>query len=306
MQNKIEFDTIVYHTCCPDGVSGLWCANKYQQFKNFEKIKMHAGKDPVFKTQNKKIIFIDVCPSINFLLEHSKLAETIKILDHHKSANDMYLKNKLLLDNIINIEFIFDMDRSGCQIAWDYFFPNKNRSWFINYVGDRDLWKWELENSKEICSAFDYLCVLDENELSKIDNLSNYNFEEIKNLISTGKIIYTYQSKLVEKEAEHSIQGTLRVGNKLYNVNIGSITFSLVSDLGNALTKKILNNGDKPDFGIVWNYNLLYDTWHISLRGHNTSPDLSEIAKYFGGGGHAKASGFKVIGAKNIKNIILF
>jgi len=305
MQNNIEFDTIVYHSCCPDGVSGLWCAHKYKGSENFEKINMAAGKDPIFETYNKNIIFIDVCPSLNFLLVHSKLAKSVKILDHHKSAYDMYIKNINILDKIDNIEFIFDMERSGCQIAWDYFFPNKNRSWFIDYVGDRDLWKWELKNSKEICSAFDYLCVLDENDLSKIDNLSNYNFKEIENLIDTGKIINTYQSRLVEKEAENSVQGILLVGNKKYNVNVGCIIFSLVSDLGNALTKKLLDDGNKPDFGIVWNYNMKYDTWHISLRGHEESPDLSEIAKYFGGGGHTKASGFKIMGAENIKSIIL-
>jgi oligoribonuclease NrnB/cAMP/cGMP phosphodiesterase (DHH superfamily) len=266
---------------------------------------MAAGKDPVFETTNKNIIFIDVCPSLNFLVVHSKLANSIKILDHHKSAYDMYLKNYELLNRINNIEFIFDMERSGCQIAWDYFFPNKDRSWFIDFVGDRDLWRWELENSKEICSAFDYLCVLDENELSKIDSLSNYDFEDIENLISIGKIINNYQNKLVEKEANNSVQGTLLVGDKKYNVNVGSIIYSLVSDLGNALTKKQLDDGNKPDFGIVWNYNLSYDTWHISLRGHDESPDLSEIAKYFGGGGHAKASGFKILGAENIKSIIL-
>jgi oligoribonuclease NrnB/cAMP/cGMP phosphodiesterase (DHH superfamily) len=306
MENNKQFDTIVYHSCCPDGVTGLWCAYKYKEFKDFEKIKMSAGKDPSFDTNDKNIIFIDVCPSMNFILVHSKLAKSIKILDHHKSANDMYLKNESMLNNIDNIEFIFDMNRAGCQIAWDYFFPNIERVWFIDYVGDRDLWKWELENSKEICSAFDYLCVLDENNLKKIDKLAKYNLTQIENLVSTGKIINAYQKTLIKKEVENSIQGFLYVGKKKYNVNIGNIIFSLVSDLGNALSEKILANGNKPDFAVVWNYNLFYDTWHISLRGHDASPDLSEIAKYFGGGGHAKASGFKIIGAENIKKLFRY
>ena len=37
-----------------------------------------------------------------------------------------------------------------------------------------------------------------------------------------------------------------------------------------------------------------YNEWAISLRGHKNSPDLSVIAGVFGGGGHAKASGFVI------------
>ena len=216
----------------------------------------------------------------------------------------MYYENKHILDNIDNIEFIFDMNRSGCQIAWDYFFPNIERSWFIDYVADRDLWLWKLENSKEISSAFDYLSILDANNLNKINDLADYNKKEIENLVETGKIINTYQNKLVEKEVEYSIQGILCVENKKYNIQIGNIN-NFISQLGNALTKKPLNNGNLPDFSIIWNYNLLHDMWSVSLRGHDESPDLSEIAKLFDGGGHAKAAAFKIVGFENIKKIIL-
>ena len=66
------------------------------------------------------------------------------------------------------------------------------------------------------------------------------------------------------------------------------------SAFGNLLAnKKLLNNAD-PDFGVVWNYSPKDNVWIISLRGNDTSPDLSLIATHFGGGGHAKACGFKI------------
>lgn len=302
MEESIKFDTIVYHSCCPDGVSGLWCAYKYKNDKNFEKINMIAGKDPEFIVNDKDIIFIDVCPSLNYLLLNSKLAKSIKVLDHHKSAYQMYDDNKNVLDNIDNIEFIFDMTRSGCQIAWDYFFPNIPRSWFIDYVGDRDLWLWKLKNSKEICSAFNYLSIFDESNLNKIDDLSNYNKKEIKKLVSIGTVINTYENNIIERELKFTNEGILHVGKKKYNIQIGNTT-NLVSELGNALTKKVLNNGNLPDFSIIWNYNIQHDIWYISLRGHEESPDLSEIAKHFGGGGHPKAAGFKIANIKDIVSI---
>ena len=63
---------------------------EYQGCENFEKINMAAGKDQIFETQNKNIIFIDVRTTLNFLLVNCKLANSIKIFDHHKSAYDMY------------------------------------------------------------------------------------------------------------------------------------------------------------------------------------------------------------------------
>jgi oligoribonuclease NrnB/cAMP/cGMP phosphodiesterase (DHH superfamily) len=67
-----------------------------------------------------------------------------------------------------------------------------------------------------------------------------------------------------------------------------------ISDLGNKLANKPLKNGNLPDFGVVWNYNVDTQTWFVSLRGHDDSPDLSVIAKHFGGGGHEKAAGFRI------------
>jgi len=300
---SIEFDTIVYHQFCPDGIAGLWCAYKYNN--EFEQIKMHAGIDPSFDTIDKNIIFIDVCPSYNFLLVHTKLAKSITILDHHKSAYDIYNDKKEILDTIDNLKVVFDMERCGSQIAWDYFF-GVERPWFIDYVGDRDLWKWELPNSKEICAAFDFIELFNENNFNKIDAISNYDENEINSLVEVGRTINKYQDNLVKKELPNRIEATIRINESEYNVNIGTISVNLVSKLGNELTKQKMKDNTMPDFAVVWNYNIINNTFNISIRGHDTSPDLSAIAKHFGGGGHGKASGFRIIGRKRFKEIFSF
>jgi hypothetical protein len=167
--------------------------------------------EKISKIQN--IIFIDVCPSINFIKDNAELAKSIIIIDHHKSGLDMITKNKELLKEYTNVTFIFDMKRSGCQLAWDYFFPDIERSWIVDYVGDRDLWNWKLENAREICSAIDYLCVLDENDLTKIDKLDikdpdydsklthlNNSFDLINIKIEKLKSYSYKQSELYDKD----------------------------------------------------------------------------------------------------------
>jgi oligoribonuclease NrnB/cAMP/cGMP phosphodiesterase (DHH superfamily) len=290
---SIKFDTIVYHKCCPDGVSGLWCAHLYTN-NEFEKVSMKAGIDPVFDTKKKDIIFIDVCPSINYILVHTKLAKSITVLDHHKSAYDTYVKNKDFLEKIENLKMIFDMNKSGAQIAWDFFFEGVKRAWFIDYVGDRDLWRWELPNSKEISSAFEFNNYFINEDLNKLDLLNNYDESDINGLVNIGLIINQYQQKLIENEVNYSYEATLKIDEYIYNVRIGHIIGGMVSDLGNKLANKPLKNGNLPDFGVVWNYNVDTQAWFVSLRGHDNSPDLSVIAKHFGGGGHEKASGFRI------------
>jgi hypothetical protein len=298
----MNFDTIVYHRCCPDGVSGLWCAHNYTK-NEFEKISMKAGVDPIFETNNKDIIFIDVCPSFNYILVHTKLAKSITILDHHKSAYDTYIKNKDVLDEIENLKMIFDMNRSGAQIAWDFFFENQQRSWFIDYVGDRDLWKWELPNSKEISAAFEFNNYFMDEDLDKLDSLNSYDDNEIKYLVKIGEIINKYQEKLIENEINYSCEATIKINEAIYNVRLGHIIGGMVSDLGNKLANEPLTSGMLPDFGVVWNYNIDTQTWYVSLRGHDYSPDLSVIAKHFGGGGHAKASGFRIENPQTLSDI---
>ncbi len=279
----------------------------YNQSLNYNnqsiKIGIRAGTDPLnIDFTDKKILFVDVCPTFNFILVQSKLANSITILDHHKTSKDMYDLNNNILKNIDNVKFVLDMDKSGCQIAWDYFYPKEPRTWFIDYIGDADLWKHNLPNTKEINASLDYYKLIDENNLDKMDELFKYNFEQIDDLIKKGTFINEFIDKLVNDVAEYPDFGEITINNKIYTVALGTIT-KYTSLFGNKLANKTFN--DKiVDFSIVWFYNPKYNDWYYSLRGTDTSPDLSLIAKHFGGGGHPKASGFRT--KSSIREIVNF
>ena len=287
----IEFDIIVFHNWCPDGVTGLWCAHHYAKGKEFKKIGISADGEPYSDFTNKKIIFIDVCPSIDWLVEKLQIAKKITILDHHKTACDEINENLHLLSSYNNLELVLDMTRSGCQIAWDYFFKNKKRPWFIDYVGDRDLWTWSMKNSKEISKAIFYNRLLDAWNLEKIDLLLNYTNKDISNLAYQGKTILEVENKIIERQILYSVEGTMNVYDKKYRVQIANIIMEFSSDLGNVLATKLFEDGTKPDFGVVWTYDPEDDLWHLCLRAVDSQVDLSEIATQLGGGGHKNAAG---------------
>jgi oligoribonuclease NrnB/cAMP/cGMP phosphodiesterase (DHH superfamily) len=287
-----SYDIIIYHQGCSDGITALWCADKYFKENNieYEKLSCPAGKDPTINFENKRIIFVDLCPSLDFITDISTIAKQITIVDHHKSAFDMFLANETFLKTLENVEIILKMEYSGCQLTWDYFYPDIARPWFVDYVGDRDLWKWELPNSREINSAFYHCEYINDRKLELLDELNN---EDIDKLINIGKTVIEVQNKIINTQLKQSIECIFNVGETKYNVRVGCINRDLRSDLGNAMCTVPLKNGDLPDFSIVWNYDPIPNAWYMSMRGTKNSPDLSVISKHFGGGGHAKASGFE-------------
>lgn len=301
MDNILNFDVIVYHSPCNDGSTALWCAYYYKDIP--EKIACKAGVNPNIVVNNKNILFVDLCPTFDYLFEICKTAKNVVILDHHKTSLDSYELYKNKCPN--NLQINMDMSRSGCQITWDYFFPDKARPWFVDYVGDRDLWAWKKSKSKEINQVFFDNNMLDPYFLDNITKLLDYTNENFDDLIKEGTILLKIQKKHLDIASNRAVEASMGVNEKIYNIWLGTTTTADRSDLGNVLANKPLSNGQLPDFSATWVYEPKLREWWISLRGHKNSPDLSEIAKVFGGGGHRASSGLTIKSPKTLHDIFL-
>lgn len=307
-ENIKDFDAIIYHGPCADGTGGLWASCHYKPIKIRYACK--AGCNPQGNYTGLNVIFVDICPKIDYLIELAKTAKYIVILDHHKSSEKMILENKELLDNISNLHIEFDMSRSGCQMAWDYFFGfTQPRPFFIDYIGDRDLWKWNLPSSKEINTALWDLAYIDSYDLTKLTGLLDNPEEKMKFLESSGKFIDIKNKKDIDIGLANSIEAKMTYKDKIYRVWLGgNINPALRSDLGNALVNKPFKDNTMPDFSACWQFDPKTDEWWISLRGlSDRSPDLSVIASSYGGGGHPMASGITIKSpSKGLKEIFTY
>src|ERR1035437_6368580 len=131
----------IYHSPCPDGFTAAWIVNKTPVYHEF-----YPGVygDPPPDVTGRHVLLVDFSYKRPVLLKMAEQARQIFILDHHKSAEAN------LVDLPPNVKCVFDMERSGAQIAWDWFFssPSKLRPLLVNYVGDQDLWKFEMLRSK--------------------------------------------------------------------------------------------------------------------------------------------------------------
>ena len=220
-----------------------------------------------------------------------------------------------------NTSFIFDMKLSGCQITWDYYFSKVARPWFIDYIGDGDLWKWELNNSKVINSILGDKFKSVDGFNTLYNNFKNIEDDKFKLLLNEYKIIENYKITKIANYVKYAKQCIFKINNISYNIWLSLCNdMELISGLGNELTKKQIylndininnidiNNINKtitsdkyPDFVIIIkNMNLFKDNKHkygLSLRSNSEfkpNVNVSVISSLLGGGGHKNAAGMEL------------
>src|SRR3989338_11367907 len=194
-QFSTDYDIVIYHKNCPDGIAAAWVYwNTYKDKVIDPDVIYHemvAGKysldSDYLNITNKKVLMMDVCPNKEEIKEILSKVKHLTILDHHKSAErDIEeLKTVGLPSERQNV--IFDMKRSGCQIAWDFFNKDTVRPWFIEIIADRDLWKWELPDSKELGSYMYNFNFYKSKEA--LEKLTSFTKIEIDSAREIGKVL---------------------------------------------------------------------------------------------------------------------
>lgn len=292
----MNFDIVISHKGCPDGLAARWCYYHYLKDRDYtpQYLEVVAGGYLDFVDyKDKKVLMLDICYKKEQLLELSRIVSQIVILDHHKSS---YCE--LECDNII---FVYDIDRSGAQIAWDYFHEGIIRPWFIEMIADRDLWKWKYANSNAITTAM-YSNGYYTNE--GFDKLLEFCDSDIKKLKTQGKIMLNMTKSRVDyvcKKAKLFVFDETKICKMLniksddnntrqYNVYVVDAEHSIASEVGNKLSSDI----SKCDFAIVYRYDIESNQWFLSCRTCSDSVDLSVLCKKFRGGGHPRAAGFSL------------
>ncbi len=259
---------IIYHAECLDGFGAAYAA----WYALGDSATYHPAKygEELPDCTDKDVYFLDFSAPKDKMLQIARVAKSVTVLDHHKTAEaDL---TELLRDNVIRGEF--NMRRSGCILAWQHFNYDIPPPMVLQYIEDRDLWKFELESTRSICAAlFSYPQTFE----FWHDNIIGC---ETSLLIEGGAILrqHNRQIDLLKNNANLEYLGS-------WCVPIVNANYMFASDLGN-----ILSEGHP--FAAVW-----YEAngrRYYSLRSQKGSTDVSIVAKQFGGGGHENAAGFSV------------
>lgn len=261
---------VLYHGNCADGFGAAWAAHQlYGDAATYYAVNF--GGDVPKGLAGKDIIIADFSYSRDTLIAIASEAASIRVLDHHKSAQEA----------LSDLDFAtFDMDRSGAGITWDTLHPEKPRPKLIDYVEDRDLWNWALPDSHEImmtfeCMPFDFKVWTD--VAKRMDDPKG--LEELR---QQGRALMRYKDAMLDRIIGRAYLGLVEKDDKSWTVPmINSPIFQ--SELGNLLCE------DEP-FAVVWSQG---NTGEIrnSLRSRADGIDVTKVAKLFGGGGHMRAAG---------------
>lgn len=266
----------IYHGNCADGYTAAWAVREH--FRNAEKhLEVHPGffsdidLGILPDVDDKHVVLVDFSYPRKVIEDIRDRAASVLILDHHKTA-------QADLEGIKGVQSVFDMDRSGARIAWDFYHPGKVPPQMLLAVEDRDLWRFALRKTREIQAnifsyeydfkAWDWMMKLEGAALEKFavdgEAIERKHFKDIRELIKVMK------RRMV-------------IGG--YDVPAANLPYTLTSDAANIMAK------GEP-FAACY-----YDTADLrifGLRSQEDGIDVGEIAKLYGGGGHKHASGFRV------------
>ena len=265
---------VIYHGGCTDGFGAAFSAWKCLG----NRAEYHACKhgEPPPDVLGKNVVVLDFSYDNATTKRMISEAASLLVIDHHKSA-------MVELHDVSNTHF--DMTHSGARLSWDFFHPGHPPPKLINYIEDRDLWKWELPYSKEFSAAFDMVPFTFE-DFEKYEDDSVFD-----DAVKRGSYILAYSKTVIKKVCEKAALRRYQ-GMEVMVVN----SSHWMSEIGNRLSHDC-------DFAVIWYYDHEDRKIKVSLRAFHDNVDVSEIAKRFGGGGHKKAAGFALPTGKHIEEI---
>lgn len=256
----------IYHGNCADGFGAAWAVRKALGEIDFYPGKYH---EPPPDVAGKDVVMVDFSYKRPVLLEMAEKANSILILDHHKTAAED------LVDLPENVTAKFDIGHSGAMLAWEHFFPGQEPPLLLLHIEDRDLWRFALQNTRQIqASVFSY----------------PYDFQVWDTLMAMAPDMLAAEGEAIDRKHFKDIRELLGVTTREmmiggHRVPVANLPYTMSSDAGHELAK------GRPFAACYW------DTPGgrvFSLRSTNEGEDVSAVAKQYGGGGHRNASGFTV------------
>jgi len=216
----------------------------------------------------EKIYIVDFSYDCETLLDLSGEYELL-VIDHHKTAEA----------DLAGLPFcIFDTTKAGCVLTWEYLYPEDTTApLLLQYVADRDLWKWALPDSE----AFNLFIATLPFDFHRWDALAFKDDCFVDEARPVGSAIKSFRDRQIESTLKN-VRMMLLAGYTVPVVNCSAN----ISEVGNDLCKAY---PDAP-------FSVSYCDRKEGVRSYSLRSigefDVSKIAKLFGGGGHKNAAGF--------------
>jgi oligoribonuclease NrnB/cAMP/cGMP phosphodiesterase (DHH superfamily) len=274
-----DIDIVIYHHPCMDGFTSALIVWKLMGVSVEYCGRYYNSPKALPDYEGKNVLMLDLCLDTETMMDMIEKCKNFLIIDHHESA-------LLKLKDVPDVNKIFDMNESGASLTWKYMFPTFEMPLLIRYVRDRDLYKFEMKNSRAFSAR------LKETDMKFGTYNCLFDNDNIIISIMEGKKILRENNITIKNILKNSYTNTHIINGKETKVCYVE-TNELVSELGEALQIKHTD----CDFAAVVCKNTRNNTTKFCLRSNNENVNVRCVAElYSGGGGHPGASGFRVDG----------
>lgn len=276
-----------YHGNCWDGFGSAWAVHrKFSGTKlelRFQELN-HGAPLPAV-TRGERVWFLDFCPSREDLRTLLRVCSQVLIIDHHKTAIDWlgnFAHQKLYKE--------LSLEKSGAVLTWEYFHGRISVPLLLRYVQDRDLWAWSLHKSREFSAN-----LRSYPRTFEAWNQIHYRLEESERLEGLEKVVYRdtflLQGEAILRDQKRFVDERIRHARHLQLGEHDALAVN-ATDLFSEVAGQL---AERSPSGIGVTYFIRSDgKWQFSLRSIEGGPDVAELAKRFGGGGHVRAAGFEL------------
>jgi len=265
---------VIYHADCPDGFGAAYAAwsalgerADYLPFRHGEAPPEATGRD---------VYILDFAFDVEGMTRLQQQARSVTLLDHHQTAHDRLS----CMACGPGFRLLFDMQRSGARLAWEYFHPGTALPHLISRIEDRDLWRWTFDDTRPFLAALDAL-PFDFEAWARFHAASEDPAER-QRLVAQGQAVVDRFAQQVKDIAAGAFEVNF-MGYPVYAVNA---TSEFTSDVGNELAQR------SGTLGIVFKVDspTVVKVGLRAVRGF----DASALAVQFGGGGHPQACAFRL------------
>ena len=286
---------VLYHNDA-DGLCAAWCAwLKFGEEATY--LPVQYGEDLpliIADMRGSDIYILDFCYSVDILTYVSQFCAKLVVLDHHLTAAPIIAEmieyaNQLADSSMFTLRC--DLDLSGAMLAYLYF---NDLEWkYVNtappivaYVQDRDLWKFELPQSREVNALIGTLGTDWEN-WSKVNEGLLISFAEV---VLRGNVILACIDKHARAQAANAERVEFREfpndETSWFTVPVVNACM-LISEINHVICEDFITPFSATFFVKA------DGTYVVSLRSRKGGgEDVEAIAKSYGGGGHIHAAGF--------------
>lgn len=253
---------VLYHAVCADGFGAAWAAwKRFGAQADYVPVQ-HASAPPDIPP-GSEVYVLDFAYSRVETEAMRRDASALTVIDHHRTAEE----------ELRGLEgVIFDNQKSGAVLSWEYFHPGKPVPELLRYVMDRDLWLHRLPRSREVFAGLSAYPM----------DFEVWDAFDIPTLAREGAVVLRYQRECVALVCASARIETL-AGYRVPVVNAPL----LGSEVGEELLKRY---PDAPFAAVYFDRGDGKRQWSLRSR---EDFDVSKVARLYQNGGHRQAAGFE-------------